>query len=135
MMKTLYCLEKFGIYLPIGTASYPTEVESVLLACQPIPRLEHHPLSVVYSYSVYSQLHSASGGFLRYLHPEDVLCHGDRDPLSMDLTSVVGNEIISIKVEEVPHMKEEDDPGQIESPFIKAEPVVSCVCVCVCVCL
>jgi len=46
----------------------------------------------------------------------------------MDLTSVVGNQVISIKVEEVPHMKEEDDPaGQTESPVIKAEPVVSYV--------
>jgi hypothetical protein len=43
----------------------------------------------------------------------------------MDLTSVVGNQVISIKVEEVLHM--EEDPGQIESPLIKAEPVVSCV--------
>jgi len=56
-----------------------------------------------------------------------VLCHRDRDPLSTDLTSVVGNQVISIKVEEVPHMKEEDDPGQTESPVIKAEPVVSYV--------
>ena len=47
----------------------------------------------------------------------------------MDLTSVLGNQVISIKVEEVPHMKE-DDPGQLESPIIKAEPLVSCVCVC-----
>jgi hypothetical protein len=46
----------------------------------------------------------------------------------MDLTSVVGNQVISIKVEEVRHMKEEEeDPGQIESPVIKAEPVVSYV--------
>jgi hypothetical protein len=44
----------------------------------------------------------------------------------MDLTSVLGNQVISIKVEEVPHMKE-DDPGQLESPIIKAEPLVSCV--------
>lgn len=56
-----------------------------------------------------------------------MLGHGDRDPLSMDLTSVLGNEVISIKVEEVSHMKEEDDLGQLESPVIKAEPVVSCV--------
>jgi hypothetical protein len=27
-------------------------------------------------------------------------------------------------------MEEEEDPGQIESPLIKAEPVVSCVWVC-----
>jgi len=47
----------------------------------------------------------------------------------MDRTSVVGNQVISIKVEEVHHMKEEEeeDPGQIESPVIKAEPVVSCM--------
>ena len=46
----------------------------------------------------------------------------------MDLTSVVGNQVITIKVEEVPHMKEEEeDRGQTESPVIKAEPVVSCV--------
>ena len=56
-----------------------------------------------------------------------MLCHGDLDPLSMDRTSVVGNQVISIKVEEVHHMKEEEDPGQIESPVIKAEPVVSCM--------
>jgi len=79
------------------------------------------------AYSVYSQLPSLSGGCLCHPHPEDVLCHGDRDPLSTDLTSVVGNQVISIKVEEVPRMKEEDDPGQIESPVIKAEPVVSYV--------
>lgn len=45
----------------------------------------------------------------------------------MDLTSVVGNQVISIKVEEVHLMKEEEDLGQIESPVIKAEPVVSFV--------
>jgi hypothetical protein len=79
------------------------------------------------AYSVYLQLPSISEGCLRHLHPEDVLCHGDRDPLSLDLTSVFGNQVISVKVEEVPHMEEEEDPGQIESPLIKAEPVVSCV--------
>jgi len=57
-----------------------------------------------------------------------MLCLGDPDPLGMDLTSVVGNQVITIKVEEVPHMKEEEeDRGQTESPVIKAEPVVSCV--------
>jgi hypothetical protein len=65
-----------------------------------------------------------SGGCLYHLHPEDVLGHGDQDPLGTNLTSDVGNQVIGVKVEEV-----EDDLGQIGSAVIKAEPVVSlCVC-------
>lgn len=64
------------------------------------------------------------------MHPEDVPCHGDGDPLSMDLTSHVGSQVIGIKVEEVTDLKEDDDLGQIKSPVIKTEPEVSCVCVC-----
>jgi hypothetical protein len=51
--------------------------------------------------------------------------HGHQDPLGTDLTPDVGDRVISIKVEEFPHMKAEEDPGWIESPVIKAEPVVS----------
>jgi hypothetical protein len=36
-------------------------------------------------------------------------------------------------VEEFPHMKAEEDPGWIESPVIKAEPVVSWARAFVCV--
>jgi len=46
------------------------------------------------------------------------------------MSSDDGNQVVSIKVEEVADLKLEEDPGPT-SPLIKTEPLVSCVSVCV----
>jgi len=41
-----------------------------------------------------------------------------------------GNQVVDIKVEEVPYIKEEDDPESVSSPDIKIEHEVSFMPVC-----
>jgi hypothetical protein len=47
------------------------------------------------------------------------------------MSSDNGNQVVSIKVEGVAGMKEEEDPWPATSTGIETEPAVSCLCVCV----
>jgi len=56
--------------------------EGLLTPC-PMPKLENCPLLFATACSVYLQLPSISEGLLLHPQPEDVPCHGDRDPPNM----------------------------------------------------